>query len=72
MKVQEGKTYVCQNGYIVTVVRNSLPYYKYSVAGKVATDDQGFTVDCSETWTEDGLAYHNDCGYNIVSEYLNT
>lgn len=69
MKLEAGKTYVCTNGVIVTLVRNSLPHYKFSCVGYYATDECGDEVYCSEVWTEDGVAYHNDCGYNIAYEY---
>ena len=73
MKLEAGKTYVCTNGVIVTLVRNSLPHYKFSCiglcVGRCAIDECDDEVYCSEVWTEDGVAYHNDCGYNIAYEY---
>ncbi len=61
----EGGIYECENGDIVKVRRNHLPYYCFSAiyiqyAGDIAHES------CSETWTAEGVAYHNDCGYNIT------
>lgn len=69
MKIEEGLTYKCENGYIVTIVRNSLPYYKFSCDGSSATDTDGFVVSCSEVWNEVGVACHFGCGYDIIQEY---
>lgn len=63
MKIENGCTYVCENGYLVTLERNQLPYYKFSCVG---ASFEGKIVDCTEKFTEDGIAYHNDCVYNIV------
>lgn len=59
MILVEGKTYICENRVIVTVKRNSLPYYSFS-----ATEDH-----ISEVWTKNGQAYHSDCDWNIIEEF---
>ena len=64
----DGYTYKCENGLTVTVVRNKLPYYKFSALNKKAVNEQGNVVTCSETWTEEGKARHCDCGYNLLIE----
>lgn len=61
-----GKIYKCENGYVVTVVKNNLPYYKFSAQSGRALNHEGKVVTCKEVWTEEGIAYHNDCGYNIT------
>lgn len=60
MKIEEGKTYRCENGYIFTVRKNHLLRYKFS------------SIDSEETevWTEQGVAYHDDCGYNFIEEVV--
>ena len=64
MKVISGNTYTCENGYTVTVKSSSLPYYKFKVES--AYDECGTQCDwLSEVWTEDGKAYHHDCGFNF-------
>lgn len=60
MKIEEGKTYICKNGVVVTVRKNNLPYFKFSSIDK----------SLSEVWTEDGKSYHDDCGYNFVEEVI--
>lgn len=64
MKLVDGGTYKTENGYLVTVRRNSLPFYKFSV--EKALDVNGNACDMAEVWTEEGVAYHNDCGFNFV------
>lgn len=63
MIVEEGKTYLCKNGCVVTVRRTNLPEYKFGVAKMNGNDSND-----SEVWTESGVAYHDDCGYNFVEE----
>lgn len=64
MKIVCGKTYTCENGFTVKVKKSNLPYYKFKV--DEAYDEQGIKIDwLSEVWTEDGIAHHNDCGYNF-------
>ena len=61
VKVEDGGTYQCENGTWVKVKKNKLPYYKYSCAewsGKISAE--------GETWTEEGIAYHNDCYFNFI------
>lgn len=65
MKIENGCTYKCENGYVVTLERNSPPFYKFSC---VAAWLDGVPVPCKEVFTEDGVAHHNDCGYNIISK----
>lgn len=65
MKVENGYTYKCENGYLVTLQRNNLPYYKFSC---IDASLDGVPVKCREVFTEDGIAYHDDCGYNIISK----
>lgn len=67
MKVIDGGVYVTENGYIVEVKRNSLPHYKFS-ANRAKDFSTGEIVKLSEVWAEDGKAYHNDCGFNFVSQ----
>ena len=64
----DGCAYKCENGLTVIVVRNKLPYYKFSALNKEAADEQGNVITCSETWTEECKAYHHDCGYNLLIE----
>ena len=68
MKIKTGNTYKCENGFVFEAVKNNLPYYKFSCKNKIGSFD-GELTNCSETWTEDGIAYHNDCGYNVIFEY---
>lgn len=63
MKLEPGKTYRCENGNIFTVRKNNLPFYCFSVLESHSTP-----TNESEVWTEDGRAYHNDCGYNFIEE----
>jgi len=65
MIIQEGHTYECKNGIVVTVRRSNLPFYKFTVE-KI----DGITSKDSEVWSEEGVAYHDDCGYNFVSEVV--
>lgn len=65
MKLQEFCTYRTENGYIVTVERSTLPYYKFRA---LRASIEGKDVKLSEVWTEDGIAYHDDCGFNIVEQ----
>lgn len=62
-QVQEGKQYYVDTGimgkHIVTLKRNSLPYYKWSM-------DTGPDFLKKEVWTDDGNAYHDDCGFNLI------
>lgn len=66
MKVEANKKYVCENLAIVELEKSSLPYYKFKAK---SIDWTGKLESCSEVWTEDGVAYHNDCGYNIICEF---
>lgn len=63
IKLEEGKTYITKNGDRVKVVKNRLPYYKFS--SDVGSQHHLF----SEVWTEDGVAYHDDCGFSFVAEH---
>ena len=63
MIIEDGKTYLCKNGEVVTVRRSNLPYYKFGVLKL-----NGIKSDDTEVWSEDGIAYHDDCGYNFVKE----
>lgn len=64
MKLVDGGTYKTENGYLVTVRRNSLPFYKFSA--KKALDPDNKECEMFEVWTEEGVAYHNDCGFNFL------
>lgn len=65
IKVEAGKTYITANGYTVKLERNSLPHYCF----KAVSCDGDETNNCfGEVWTAEGIAYHNDCGYNLVRE----
>lgn len=64
MKLVDGGTYKTENGYLVTVRRNSLPFYAFSA--EKALDANGNACDMTEVWTGQGVAYHNDCGFNFV------
>lgn len=66
MNVVELGTYKTENGYVVTVTKTCLPYYKFK-AFKV-TDEYGNECTLSEVWTEEGKAYHNDCGFNFIEQ----
>lgn len=63
MKIQHGKTYKCKNGDVFTIKKNNLPYYCFSV-----DKAHSFPTNEHEVWTEEGIAYHDDCGYNFVEE----
>lgn len=64
MEIISGEVYTCENGFTVKVKQSSLPYYKFKV--DEAYDETGARVDwLSEVWTEEGKAYHHDCGYNF-------
>lgn len=63
MLLENGKKYRCKNGTVITVKKNHLPHYCFSVAKCHSTP----LVE-SETWTKEGIAYHDDCGFNIVEE----
>lgn len=62
MKIQVGVEYVLKNGEIVQFEKNSLPYYKFSAL----VDPDHYLA--TEVWTEDGVAYHDDCGFSVVRE----
>jgi len=64
--VEDGHTYVCNNGsiFIVEKTKNQSLQYKF----KVKT-----SINCSndtEVWDIHGKAYHDDCGYNFVREII--
>lgn len=64
IQLVEGKKFYVRDGkdqYPVTVRRNSLPRYNWSM-------DTGPDWLVSEVWMDDGTAYHDDCGFNIVGE----
>lgn len=64
IQLVEGKKFYVRDGkdqYPVTVSRNSLPRYNWSM--KTGPDWLS-----SEVWMDDGTAYHDDCGFNIVGE----
>jgi hypothetical protein len=64
IQLVEGKKFYVADGdirYTVTVRRNSLPYYKWSM-------ETGPDWLESEVWADDGTAYHADCGNSIVGE----
>lgn len=64
ISVEEGKKYKTADGDIVQVRRNNLPYYCFS-----AVEVNGVEGDCfGEKWTSNGVAYHDDCGYNFIEE----
>lgn len=64
IKIKSGGIYKTKDGDIVKLVRNSLPYYKFK-----CVEVNGLPNNCyGEVWTEEGKAYHDDCGYNIVEE----
>lgn len=62
MKIEEGKTYLLLNLAKVSFKRNNLPYYKFSIVE--SSEDFGV----GEVFTEDGIGYHNDCGYEVIGE----
>lgn len=64
MKLVDGGTYKTENGYLVTVRRNSLTFYKFSAEKALYPDNK--ECELSEVWTEEGVAYHNDCEFNFV------
>lgn len=62
INIKSGSIYKTENGDIVKLVLNNLPYYKFK-----CVEVNGVPGDChGEVWTEDGKAYHDGCGYNIV------
>ena len=72
IKLESGKLYLCEDGSVVKVKKNSLPEYKFSLdegykieSGKLVKQNWGSLV-----WKENGISYHFDCGLNIVSEYI--
>lgn len=62
MKIEHGKYYVTKSGELVQMRRNKLPYYCFSAMSSNASHLR------DEVWTDAGVAYHNDCGYNILRE----
>ena len=66
MQLQAGKKYVCENGIVFVARTTNLPHYKFGVV--YAEDADGKPISCSEVWTENGVAYHNDCGYNVIKQ----
>lgn len=64
IKLESGKTYITQSGIRVTLVRfSTILYYGFQSADPES-------IIYYEKWAENGKAYHDDCGYNIVSEVV--
>lgn len=64
IQLVEGKKFYVADGdmqYAVTVRRNSLPHYKWSMA-------TGPDWLATEVWADDGIAYHAGGGNSIVGE----
>jgi len=68
MKLEEGKVYECKNGNKVKVKRSNLPYYKFTVKENLPSEEGFIDTNTSEVWNENGIAYHDDCGYNFIRE----
>lgn len=68
MQLELNRKYILKNGEVISFRRNSLPHYKFSA--EVNKDHYLF----NEVWTENGVAYHNDCGFSVLAEQhqLNT
>ena len=62
-----GGIYECENGDIVKVRRNNLPYYCFS-AIYIQYAGESIQRESSEKWTAEGVAYHDDCGCNILKQ----
>ena len=67
VKMIDGGIYECENGDIVKVRRNNLPYYRFS-AVYIQYAGETLQRESNEKWTDDGVSYHDDCGYNIVKQ----
>ena len=68
--IQPGKTYQCKNGAFVTIsngVNNGL-YYRHKASNVVHETEGIRDAGYHEVWTSEGVAYHYDCGWNIVRE----
>lgn len=64
----DGGIYECENGDIVKVYRNNLPYYCFSAIYIQYADEEIVHDSCSEKWTADGYPYHSGCGLRIVKQ----
>ena len=67
--LEDGKKYLTESRGIVLIKKSNNYngfHYKFTVDKWIDTDDTNTT----EVWNSKGIAYHNDCGYNIIKEVL--
>lgn len=64
MRIEDGKTYLAEDGHTYRMKLCKLPVYKFGADMRDGVPHDAF----GENWLEDGTAYHYDCGYNLISE----
>lgn len=64
-QLKEGQLYLLKNGYKVRFKKNC-PAIRYSW-GVVEVDGKPDNL-YKERFREDGIGYHDDCGYKVVAE----